>query len=279
MPRTGVVGHVEAVEFAVVDALPAPGEIVHAREHFRAPAGGGAVAAVAMARMTGAARFLTAVGDDATGAAMAGELRAVEGLELHAAVRSGAPQRRGFTHLGADDHERTITVLGERLIPLRADPLPWDGLGELDGIYFTGGDAGALHAARAAAVLVATSRAMDTIVAAGVPLDVLVASATDPGERIPEGVPDPPPRHVVLTRGAAGGTWTAADGAAGTWAAQPLPGAPVDAFGCGDTFAAGLTVALASGAALDEALAFAARAGAAVLTGRGPYGAELPVLG
>ena len=45
-PRVGVVGHVEWVEFAVVDRLPQQGEIVHARECFQAAAGGGAVAAV-----------------------------------------------------------------------------------------------------------------------------------------------------------------------------------------------------------------------------------------
>ena len=35
-PRVGVVGHVEHVEFAVVDRLPGTGEVVHAREIGRA---------------------------------------------------------------------------------------------------------------------------------------------------------------------------------------------------------------------------------------------------
>jgi ribokinase len=51
----------------------------------------------------------------------------------------------------------------------------------------------------------------------------------------------------------------------------------VDAYGCGDTFAAALTLALARGDALGEALAFAARAGATCLTGRGPFGAAPPL--
>ena len=38
--RVGVVGHVEWVQFAVVDRVPAAGEIVHARETFDEPAGG-----------------------------------------------------------------------------------------------------------------------------------------------------------------------------------------------------------------------------------------------
>ena len=37
--RAGVLGHVEWVDFAVVDALPAPGAILHAREHFAEAAG------------------------------------------------------------------------------------------------------------------------------------------------------------------------------------------------------------------------------------------------
>ena len=263
----------EWVDFAVVGSLPAPGAIVHATEHFAEPAGGGGVAAVNLVRMAGAAPFLTAVGDDPLGARAARELRE-HGVALHAAPRAGVPQRRAITHLSEDDHERTITVVGERIVPHRDDPLPWEDVAAWGGCYFTGGDVGALRAARAAGVLVATPRARGTLEAAGVELDVLVASASDPGER-PEGLPA---RLVVLTRGAEGGEWRAADGTSGTWPAAPLPGPPVDSYGCGDTFAAALTLALAAGERLDAALGFAARAGAAVLTGRGPYGAPLPAL-
>ena len=49
----------------------------------------------------------------------------------------------------------------------------------------------------------------------------------------------------------------------------------VDAYGCGDSFAAGLTFALARGDTVEDAVALGARCGAAVLTGRGPYGAQL----
>ena len=44
--RVAVVGHVEWVQFARVDALPAAGDIVHADPLLAVPAGGGAVAAV-----------------------------------------------------------------------------------------------------------------------------------------------------------------------------------------------------------------------------------------
>jgi ribokinase len=50
----------------------------------------------------------------------------------------------------------------------------------------------------------------------------------------------------------------------------------VDTYGAGDTFAAALTYALAMKLAPEDAIAFAARSGAACVTGRGPYGARLP---
>ena len=62
--RVAVVGHVEWVRFARVEKVPRAGEIVHAREAFEEPAGGGAVAAVQLARLADGATFLTALGDD-----------------------------------------------------------------------------------------------------------------------------------------------------------------------------------------------------------------------
>ncbi len=61
----------------------------------------------------------------------------------------------------------------------------------------------------------------------------------------------------------------------GSWQATPLPGPKADAYGCGDSFAAALAYGLGAGMALDDAIALGARCGAAVLCGRGPYGAML----
>jgi ribokinase len=260
------------VEFAVVAHVPRPGEIVHATEAFHRPGGGGAVAAVQLRRIAGHALFLTALGSTRPGEIARRELIDRYEVEVHAATRE-APQRRGFTFLD-ETGERTITVLGERLVPHGDDDLPWERLSEIDGVYFTGGDVGALRKTRAAKVVVATPRARDTLVAAGVQIDVLVASASDPGEAVP--ALDPPPELVVQTEGAAGGRWTAADGTSGRYDAVAPPGRPVDAFGCGDSFAAGLTYALAAQRPLDDALRFAATCGAHCLAGRGPYGRRLP---
>src|SRR5437868_3656687 len=56
-------------------------------------------------------------------------------------------------------------------------------------------------------------------------------------------------------------------------AAPPAPVA--DTYGAGDSFGAALCFALARGDGLDDALALAARAGAAVIAGKGPYAAQL----
>jgi ribokinase len=275
-PRIAVVGHVEWVDFAVVSRLPLPGEIVEAPEHFALPAGGGGVAAVQGRRLAGELLFLTAVGDDHLAERARSQLATAYGVEVHAAVRD-RPLRRAFTFLDAQA-ERTIAVLGDRLVPHGDDPLPWERLAACDAVYFTGGDAAALRRAREARVVVATPRAGAALATAGVELDVLVASGHDAGERV-EAL-DPPPRHVVLTEGAAGGRWMAAevgdDGGAGRWAAAAPPGPPVDAYGCGDSFAIGLTYGLGAGLSLAGALDVGARCGARCLTGRGPYGAELP---
>src|SRR5918996_830810 len=110
--RVAVVGHVEWVDFAIVSRLPRPGEILHVREFWDEAAGGGAVAAVQMAKLTRGSLFLCA-------------------------------------------------LTGERLVPHGDDPLPWDALDDVGGVYFTGGDAAALQAARRADVIVATPRAGD----------------------------------------------------------------------------------------------------------------------
>jgi ribokinase len=266
--RVAVVGHVEWIEFARVERVPRAGEIVHASEAWEEPAGGGAVAAVQLARLAGTCLFLTALGDDELGH------RAKRGLEelgvrIEAAWRP-EPQRRGFVHLDAAG-ERTITVIGERMGPSGADELPWAELADCGAVYFTAGDSGALVAARAAKRLVGTVRAKETLAAASVQLDMLVASSRDEGERYRPGELEPPPLFVVETAGASGGSLVAADGTTSRWTAAPLPAPPVDAYGAGDCFAAGLTFGLGAGLPPAEALELGARCGAARVMGCGPY--------
>ena len=270
--RTAVVGHVEWVSFGRVPHMPAAGEIVHVTDAWEEPAGGGSVAAVQLRKLAGSCTFFTALGDDELGHRALAELQAL-GLDVHAAWRS-EPTRRAFTHID-DDGERTITVIGNRHEPDGADPLPWDLLEGVDALYFTAGDVVALRHARGAHVVVATPRILPTLAAAGVELDVLVRSGRDAGERYAPGDIVPPPRIVVSTAGSDGGTWKRDDGTSGAFAPAPLPGPISDAYGAGDSFAAGLTFGLGRGDALEDALALAARCGAAELTGRGAYAAQL----
>ena len=270
--RVAVVGHVEWIDFAVVERVPSPGEIVHVLDAWEEAAGGGAVAAAQLALLAGDCLFLTALGDDARGHRAKAELEA-RGVRVEAAWRP-EPQRRAFVYLDARA-ERTITVIGERAGPYADDPLPWSELQGIDAVYLTAGDPGAVRAARAAQSLVSTVRALDALSDADVTLDVLVSSANDAGERYSSGDLDPPPRLVARTAGASGGSLVAADGTSSRWSAAPLPGPPVDAYGAGDCFAAGLTYGLAEDLAPDEALALGARCGAACVTGRGPYEGQL----
>src|SRR5213080_2693787 len=132
--RLAVVGHVEWVEFARVDSVPAPGEIVHALETWEEAAGGGAVAAVQLAKLAGSATLFTALGGDELGRRARAQL-AEQGVTV-CAMADAAPQRRAFCHVD-EAGERTITVLGEKLRPSGGDSrLPWHELEDVDAVYF-----------------------------------------------------------------------------------------------------------------------------------------------
>jgi ribokinase len=267
--RLAVVGHVEWVEFVRVERVPQPGEIVHAVETWQEAAGGGAVAAVQLARLNGSALLFTSLGDDELGQRSRAELEAY-GVTVHAAA-AGVLQRRAFTYVD-DRGERTITVLGPKLLAPGDDPsLPWEELARCDAVYFVSGDVAAVRAARRSPVLVAAARDLATLRRAEEQVDVLVGSGEDPGERFEPGELEPPPKVVVTTSGSLGG-WVRPGG---PFRAAPLPAPIEDAYGCGDAFAAGLTWALAARHSMDEAVQVAARCGAAVLTGRGAYAGQL----
>ena len=270
--RVAVVGHVEWVTFMKVDHLPAVGEIVHAHEWWEEPGGGGAGAAVQLAKLAGHADFFTALGDDDV-AVQTRTILEGQGVTVHAASRAEAT-RRAVTHLD-DVGERTITVLGDRLEPTGSDDLPWELLDGAHAVYFTAGDAGALRYARAARAVTATSRVLPFLKQADVPLDALVGSAADVSERYIPGELDPEPRLVVRTEGENGGTFAVDGGDPDAYPAVAAPGPVVDRYGAGDSFAAGLAYAVGQGLEPQEAVAFAARCGAHAVSGRGPYEGQL----
>lgn len=254
-------GHIEWVEFARVPWMPAAGEIVHADQVWAEPAGGGAVVARQLALLAGRCELFTALGEDELGRESARRLAEL-GVDVH--VRWDGATRRAWTHIDGGG-ERTITVLGDKL--LADGPLPLAGY---DLVFFVSGTEAALRSAREARFLAATVREVGMLRSAGLELDLLVASANDPGERYDGSLRA---GHVALTDGANGGTL---DGVPYAAAAAPPVG---DTYGAGDSFAAALAFALARGDEPSAAVELAARAGAAVTGGAGPYEAQLALRG
>jgi ribokinase len=270
--RTAVVGHTEWVEFGHVERVPAAGDIVHATDAWEEPGGGGAVAAVQLARLAGSCIFFTAFGDDERGGWTRRRLEEL-GVRVETGIRD-EPTRRAVVFVDANG-ERTITTLGRRLEPTAADGLPWNELEGVDAVYVTAGDPGALHEARSARVLVGTSRIADLLAQADLYLDAVVGSAADPAEALDPDAFNVPPHLVVRTESVRGGRYETSDGRTGTYDPVSPPGPVVDTYGAGDSFAAGLTFALGAGMEIEEALALAARCGAWCAAGKGPYGNQL----
>ncbi len=247
-------GHVEWVEFVLVDEVPTPGHIAHSTDSWAEPAGGGGVMAVQTARLAGGCDFYTALGDDELGHRSLERLTAL-GVTVHAEWFPAT--RRALVHVDRNG-ERTITTIGPKLRP--RGPLPLEGV---DSVFFVAGEPEALRSARAARFLAATTREVPTLLEAAVRLDLLVGSGNDPGEVYDGGLDV---GVLVETDGARGGV---ANGR--RYEAAALDGPIADTYGAGDTFGATLCFALGRGDDLDDALALAASESAAVLGRRGPY--------
>ena len=221
----------------LVDHVPGPGQIAHAAADWAEPAGGGAVVAAQLAKLAGGCDFFTALGDDELGHASVRRLEEL-GVTLH--TEWFGTTRRALT-LVDENGERTITTIGPKLRP--RGPPPLDGY---DAVFFVAGEVAALARPARRASSPRLPRELPTLLEGGVPLDLLVGSATDPGERYEGGLDV---GLVVRTEGARGGL---ADGQC--YEAAAPPGPIVDTYGAGDSFAAALCFALARGDDLDAAL-------------------------
>jgi ribokinase len=264
--RVAVVGHLEWVEFAHVDHVPSAGEILHATPTLAVAAGGGAVAAVQLARWGARSHFFSAFGNDPLGHRAHDELER-RGVEVHANFRR-EPQRRALTLIDRQ-RDRTIIVLGNRLVPNGSDALPWHELATCDAVYITGGDVAALREARRARVVVATARILPILRESGIQIDALVGSEDDAAERYATGDLPLAPKVSVRTKGARGGFFEIA-GVRRPYASVPAA-VTGDTYGAGDTFAAGLTFALGEGRDPEAAIAFAAAKAAEIVAYDGPY--------
>jgi ribokinase len=267
--RPVVIGHLEWSHLLRVARLPAAGEIGEVSAWDEFAAGSACVAAVQLAKLAGGCDFFTAVGNDERAARATTQLEK-QGVSVHAVQREG-PTRKALV-LTDSDGERTIIVHGERHSPRYNDPLPWDFLESADCALVTAGDHQVLQAARKATFLVLTARAMPRSL--DVEVDAVVGSDKDPTDRLDSAQLE----HVglvVSTRGHEGGTFRRPDGSREGFIAPPFRSPVVDTYGAGDSFAAGLTFALARGLSAEEAVKLAALCGTAVLSGRGPYESQL----
>jgi ribokinase len=261
MTRVAVVGHVEWVEFVVVESYPERGVVEHGDRAFTHAGGGAVVAAATLAELGAQVDFFCALGDDDDGHAAEAELTR-RGVTVHAAWRP-PPTRRVITLLDGGG-ERTIVTIGERLQPSGDDPLDWGRLEEVDGVYLTAGDIGAARHSRSARVLVATPRFRESLGDEELTLDALVFSRSDQDEVGWARRFEAQTRLMVATEGGHGGRWWGES--EGRWDAAAPPGEVHDSYGCGDSFAAGFSFGLAQDMEIGDAAAVGARCGAEMLT-------------
>jgi len=265
--NVAVIGHIEWGRFVHVDHAPTSGEIIHADDSWEEVAGGGSVAAMQLSKLNGNCFFFTSIGDDEIGKHAVSQLQE-SGVEVFASVQTDQSTKSIFVHID-DQYERTITVTGD-LKPSGLDTsLPWDRLASMDAVYFVSGDEAALKLARQAKALVSTARILPLLQLTGVQLDALVASSKDEGEVYSPGELVPEPKIVVTTKGVEGGV---VDNGVTYEAAIVAHNELVDTYGCGDSFAAGLTFGIGQRLDLKEALKAAAQSGAEAAIRRGAFG-------
>ena len=131
--RVAVVGHTEWIWFGSVDRIPGPGEIAHATGDLRGTGGGGAVAAVQLAKLAGGGDFFTALGDDVFGDSRPANGSPALGVQVHAATARRRQPARPDARSIRQENERSPRSADDW--PRHADdPLPWDRLQGADAV-------------------------------------------------------------------------------------------------------------------------------------------------
>ncbi len=267
--RLAVIGHLEWVTFLSVKQFPQSGLIGHAKNSLEAPAGGGVVVAVELARLINSrVDFFTAIGRDSHGENAIKKLTEL-GLNVHYVIRN-EPTRKAISMVDSLG-ERAITVIGKRLQPNGYDDLPWNKLKNYDGVFITATDNEGLRRSRQANFLATTPRTgFKTLQAANIKIDALIGSGLDPDEHIPKHLLKPQPKLSISTEGALGGeVWPL-----GRYEAFPLKQPIIDDYGCGDSFAAGVTAGMAAGWKIEQAISLGSFCGAKCTSFFGPYQIE-----
>ena len=260
MARIAVVGSIACDEVLRLAAPLRPGSHLNGERIGIRLGGGGANTAVALAAAGHRTTLISAVGQDAAGDALLGEIEQA-GVDV-AHVAHCACQTTHSLILVDPVGERTVINLvrcEETAPPARLLDLP------VDALYVRSrrGDLAPLLARKASECLVVAH--VPPVAPASRPAQVLVCSASDltPDEArdplaLASSIAGEPLRWIVMTAGPAGATALSAS------EVFVMPAARVEAIdttGAGDAFAAGLVHALVSGRAMREALALAVRFG------------------
>ena len=264
--KFAVIGHVEWINFLMVDSLPNAGGISHANKSFEEVAGGGAVIAKTLKELTyNEVHFFTSLGRDYYGDRSFKALKSL-GLKVHVAWRE-FPTRKGFSLID-NNGDRAITIIGDRLSPKHQDNLNWNILNEVDGIFITAGDKELFMKSRQAKVVCTTPRVgIEIINKSNILLDALISSNLDPGEKFSSSELRLKPRLIIKTEGDQGGIVIPG----GRYNAIKNDNKEVDSYGCGDSFAAGVLFGLSSNWDIDDTINLGKVLGRNCIENFGPY--------
>ena len=289
--RVVVIGSLNVDSTSYVDAFPAPGETILARDFQVALGGKGANQAVA-AHVAGApVEFVACIGDDASGAYAQGVLERL-GLPI-AALRRIPDASTGVAQITvAESGENTIIVAGganlaltpalidaarDRVaaasVVLTQGELAVATIEHLARVSSELGTRFVLNLAPPAAVSAATLAVADPLVlnehearAVGIGTDAPAGATLDEWRVLAASAAGGIARSVVVTLGAVGAV--AAD-PTGSWTAAAPQVIAVDTTGAGDGFTGTLAAFLAEGRPLPEALGIAVAAGTLAVQARG----------
>jgi ribokinase len=287
-PAVAVVGSLNLDLVIRVPRLPGPGETVSGGDLFRNPGGKGANQAVAAARLGRRVAMVGCVGDDQAGRDLLASLEA-DGVDAsHVRVVAGVPSGTAFITVGEDGENQIVvspganarlatedvgaagTVLRMAAVTLLQLEIPVEAVAAA---ARTAGGRVVLNPAPMRALPEELLGEVDVLVPNRVELAQLAAGrvpgTVEEAARLADRLVAP---AVVVTLGA-DGALVIEHGHASHIPAVPVR--PVDTTAAGDAFCGGLADALAAGAALQDAVRWAARVAAAASTRPGAQ-ASLP---
>ena len=260
MTRFAVVGHVEWIEFARVSHVPEPGEIIDAtrvvlRGRGRARRSSPSSSPSSPATSTSSPRSAT------TSAAAASQERLrSSACSVHAAPRDAA------SSAGASSTSTTTASARSRssasgIAPHGDDDLPWERLDGADAVFVSGGDAARCAQARRARLLVATPRAAETL--DGIAGSTRSSERPRTGASRPRSISTRRPTSWSRPRARRAARGAARSGPPGTSRPPSCPARSSTPTAPATRSRPASPTRLGAGYAIDDALAFAARAGAA----------------